>query len=324
MLREFDLSNLTTFTTPNELFFVRNHFAVPQLSPHNWKLRVTGDVASPLELNYDQLLRDANRNVAVTLECAGNGVGIGGVSTATWTGTPLATLLRRTRLKSGVRQIRLVGADRGTETPGSSPETFGRSIPLEKALHPDTLVAYQMNGVPLPVEHGFPVRAIIPGWYGMDSVKWLVRIEALSHADTSLYVTQRYVAIRLETIGSEQTPVTRMRVKSVIVQPRPGEIVSPGSYTIRGAAWAGENRVSRVEVSTNGGDSWQPASLEGEDRPYCWRLWGYRWFITAPGTYQISARASDDQGDIQPAERDPRRLDRYELDSYHSVRGEVR
>jgi DMSO/TMAO reductase YedYZ molybdopterin-dependent catalytic subunit len=324
LLREFGISKLTPFPTPNEGFFVRNHFAVPQLAVKEWKLRVMGAVGSPRELDHDQLLELASRELAVTLECAGNGVGTGGVSTATWTGTPLAALLRQANLGRGVKHIRLVGADRGIENTGEPAETFARSIPLEKALHPDTLLAFHMNGVPLPPEHGFPVRAIVPGWYGMDSVKWLTRIEALERADTSFYMTQRYVAIRLEVIGSDQSPVTRIQVKSMISQPAQGEILPLGPYTTRGAAWAGENNVAQVEVSTDGGENWNAASLEGNPRPYCWRLWNYRWLIAARGTYALSVRATDDQGNAQPATRDSRRLDSYELNWRHSIRCEAR
>src|SRR5207249_1230031 len=150
------------------------------------------------------------------LECAGNAVGSGGVSTATWKGVSLGTLLEEAGIGPGVRYIQLVGADRGTEHSSHAPISFARSIPLAKAMHPDTLLALRMNGATLPVEHGYPLRAIVPGWYGMDSVKWLVHIEALDHEDESFFMTQRYMAVRLQTVGSQQDPLTRMRVKSQI------------------------------------------------------------------------------------------------------------
>jgi DMSO/TMAO reductase YedYZ molybdopterin-dependent catalytic subunit len=260
----------------------------------------------------------------VTLECAGNGVGSGGVSTATWTGIPLATLLEQAGLSRAVRYIRLVGADRGVEAPSRVLLAFARSVPLEKALHPDTLVAFQMNGSDLSPEHGYPLRAIVPGWYGMDSIKWLTRVEALDHSDTSLFMTQRYVAVRLQAVGSDQRPITRMRVKSLITEPREGQFLTKTPHRIRGAAWAGENRVARVEVSTDGGQEWALAKLDKDIRAYCWVLWTYPWEPRDSGAYTIVARATDDHGNTQPASRDALRIDSYEMSWYHAVRCEVR
>jgi DMSO/TMAO reductase YedYZ molybdopterin-dependent catalytic subunit len=323
LIRTIDFSSLRTLLTPNDKFFIRNHFAVPQLSLSGWKLRVTGQVRSALELSYAEILSRPNLEYTATLECAGNGVGSGGVSAATWIGVSLGGLLNEASLGSGVKYIRLVGADRGVEGSSSAPLSFMRSIPVEKAMHPDTLLAFQMNGAALPAEHGYPVRAIIPGWYGMDSVKWLVRVEALEREDESFYMTERYMAIRLQTLGSEQVPVTGMRVKSQIAQPRQGEILMPGLHMIRGAAWAGENRVAKVEVSTNGGKDWNLVDLEKDCRPYVWVLWNYPWDVRVPGTYTIVVRASDDQGNVQPSTRDSHRFDSYEQNWYHSVQCEV-
>jgi len=319
LIRAVDFSSLRTVLTPNGDFFVRNHFAAPQLSMPSWKLRVTGRIRSALELSYAELMARPKRECAATLECAGNGVGSGGVSTATWTGVSLGGLLKEAGLGSGVRYIRLVGADRGVEGSSSSPLSFARSIPVEKAMHPDTLLAFQMNGVALPSEHGYPVRAVIPGWYGMDSVKWLIRVEALEHEDETFYMTQRYTAIRLQTVGSEQYPITRMRVKSQIAQPRQGEVLMPGFHMIRGAAWAGENRIAKVEVSTNGGKDWNPADLEKDRRPYAWVLWNHPWHVQVSGTYTIVVRASDDQGNEQPSTRESQRFDSYEQNWYHAI-----
>ncbi len=323
-IKVFGFSALQTLLTPNEGFYIRNHFAVPRLSPPEWKLHVDGRVRSPFEISYADILRQPSRTLTVTLECAGNGVGSAGVSTATWTGISLASLLKMAGLTAGVRHVRLVGADRGTEGSPNIPLAFARSIPLEKALHPDTLLAFQMNGAPLPAAHGYPVRAIVPGWYGMDSVKWLVRIEALDHEDASFFMTQRYVSMRLQVVGSEQSPVTRMRVKSLITQPRGGDILVPRLYTIRGVAWAGENKVAQVEVSTDGGENWVAATLDQDVRPYTWVLWSYPWEVRAPGVYEIVARATDDQGNVQAGCPDALRVDSYEMNWYHSVRCEVR
>jgi DMSO/TMAO reductase YedYZ molybdopterin-dependent catalytic subunit len=283
---------------------------------------VAGQVRSPFEISYAELKRETARKLTVTLECAGSG--LGGISTAIWEGVPLATLLGRARLNAGVKQIRLIGADRGMTESGRLPISFARSIPLEKALHPDTIVAFNMNGEALPVRHGYPARVVVPGWYGMDSVKWLAGIEALDRADTSYFMTQHYVAIRLGTVGSERRPVTQMRVKSLIVSPLEGAMVARGLVEIRGAAWAGENRITQVELSTDGGKSWAPATLDNDVRTYTWVMWTYVWDAQKPGTYAIQARATDDRGNSQPPARDSLRVDSYELNWYHSVRFEVR
>src|SRR5215831_15344938 len=175
-----DFSSVRTPITPNNQFFIRNNFSVPLLNPESWKLRVTGAVRHPLELDYREITNQPNRSLMVTLECAGNPVGGGGVSTATWTGTALRELLDRAGIEPGVKFVRFVGGDQGSVNGFSeSPVSFMRSIPLDKALNWDTLLAHQMNGGVLPAEHGYPLRAIVPGWYGMDSVKWLTQIEAL-------------------------------------------------------------------------------------------------------------------------------------------------
>ncbi len=158
----------------------------------------------------------------------------------------------------------------------------------------------------------------------MDSVKWLTRIEALDREDTSPFMTQEYVAVRLQAVGSERTPVTRMQVKSQIAWPRDEEVLASGQHTIRGAAWAGENKVAQVEVSTDGGQDWDPASLEKSAAQYAWALWNYHWEAQRPGEYRISVRATDDRGNTQPASRDPLRADAYELSWRQSVRCVVR
>jgi len=322
--QESDLSSLRTRLTSNELFFIRNHFAPPQVALSGWKLRVSGRVRTPLEITYEELLRKPSRTLTVTLECAGNGVGSGGVGNATWTGVPLKAVLAQAGMSSGAKEVRLVGADQGAENPADPRVRFARSIPVAKAMHPDTLLAYQMNGVPLPAEHGYPLRAIIPGWYGMDSVKWLTGMEVLDHPDTSYFMTRRYNATRLGVVGSDQRPVTRVLIKSLITQPREKEILKVGFNTIEGAAWAAENRVARVEVSTNEGKNWTTASLNWDSQPYSWVFWTYSWGVGAPGTYTVTARAVDDEGNVQPSARDSLRMDSYELNSYHSVRCEVR
>jgi DMSO/TMAO reductase YedYZ molybdopterin-dependent catalytic subunit len=318
-IEEFDFTTLRDAITPEGDFYIRDHFPAPRLASRAWRLRITGHVLSALELTYADIVRQPARNMVVTLECAGNAVGAGGVSTAEWTGIPLGKLLQQAGLRSQAKHIRLIGAD-GDRGPGF----FSRSIPLEKALHPDTMLAFRMNGAQLPVEHGYPLRAIVPGWYAMDSVKWLVQIQVLDREDTSPFMTQQYVSLRLQAVGSERAPVTRMQVKSQIAWPPDRALLIAGQYFVRGAAWAGENKVALVEVSTNGGQDWAAASLENSPAQYAWVLWKYPWDAQKRGEYRISVRATDEKGKTQPAARDPVRVDAYELNWRQSVACTVR
>jgi DMSO/TMAO reductase YedYZ molybdopterin-dependent catalytic subunit len=320
---DMDLSSVQALITPNQGFFIRNHFKTPVIRAEDWRLSLTGRFHSSLEIGYQEVLRLPKRSITVTVECAGNGVGGGAVSTAIWTGIPLRELLNRAGLEPGVRFLRLTGCDQGTAEAASEQIPFARSIPIEKALHPDTILAFEMNGVPLPAEHGFPLRAIVPGWYGMDAVKWLVSIEALGHQDLSHFMTERYVATRLLAVGTERRPLNRMHVKSQITSPREGEHLPLPACVIRGAAWAGESEVSQVEVAVDGGRIWARAELEAPPQPYCWVLWKYVWTPPGSGKYTIAARATDAQGRTQPATKDRLRFDQYDNDWYHAVRCEV-
>ena len=320
---DMDVSSAQSLVTPNQRFFIRNHFKTPLIRADDWRLSVTGRFHSSLEIGYQEVLKLPKRSITVTVECAGNGVGGGAISTATWTGIPLFELLNQAGLEPGVRFLRLTGRDQGTAETASEPIPYARSIPIDKALHPDTILAFAMNGVPLPAEHGFPLRAIVPGWYGMDSVKWLVSIEALGHQDLSHFMTERYVATRLLAVGTERRPLSRMHVKSQITSPREGERLPLRAYVIRGAAWAGESEVSQVEVAVDGGRLWARAELEAPPQPYRWVLWKYVWPPPGFGKYTVVARATDAQGRTQPATKDHLRFDQYENDWYHGVRCEV-
>lgn len=296
----FDLSLLEDWVTPTELFFVREHFPAPSVSSAGWKLSVSG-----VDFPYDELLSLPRKTLPATIECAENPVGGGLVSHAEWTGVSLALLLEKVQTGSA-SYVRLSGAD-----------GFARSIPLTKAMHPDTLIAYNMNGARLPENHGFPLRAVIPGWYGMDSIKWLRRVEFLDGEDANQgYVRQ----IRSLLAGTRPAgPVTAMRIKSAFSRPVDGAILVGRQFPVRGAAWAGENRVRQVEISTDGGKQWQPARLGGEPQPYAWVHWSYEWKIPRPGQYELAVRAADEQGRSQPPEREPDRLDDYERNAWQII-----
>lgn len=284
----FDLSLLDDPVTHNELFFVREHFPAPAVSTHDWKLSVSGR-----SLTYDQLTEMPSRSVAATIECAENPVGGGLVSHAVWEGVPLAEIAKRTQAPF----LRLRSRD-----------GFTRVIPTSKALHPDTLLVLRMNGDSLAPSHGGPVRALVPGWYGMDSVKWLEAIEPADAEDTG----KDYRRGMQSLLGASTGDAVRgVQVKSVFARPMDGAVLSGRKFILRGAAWAGEQRVSKVEVSTDGGASWRAAQL-GERKPYCWALWQSEWRIPAAGEHRLAVRATDEKGAVQPAQRDSRRADAYE------------
>ena len=304
----FDPSLLDDWLTPNELFFVREHFPQPQVSEHAWKLAFAGAAAEPFELPYDALLQQPRKTLPVTLECAENPVGGGLVSHAEWVGVRLGALLERAKPVAEARFVRLAGAD-----------GFSRTIPIEKARHGDTLLAHMMNGERLPEKHGFPLRAIIPGWYGMDSVKWLTRIELLAAAGGG--AADEYQRTVRTLLAPRQTgPVTAMNVKAIFSRPVDGAVLVGRKFTVRGAAWAGEKRVGSVEVSTDGGKSWGAARLASDPLPYAWVHWAFDWKIAGPGPHELVVRASDDAGRTQPAERARGRVDNYEQNGYQTVR----
>ena len=295
----FDLSLLDQPATPNDLFFVREHFPTPNVTAAGWAVAVKGAVAAPHKIGLDELASRPGKSLGVTLECAENPAGGGLVSHAEWTGISLASVLQAARPAAEAGAVRLTGAD-----------GFSRVIPLAKAVSPDTLLALTMNGEKLPVNHGFPVRALIPGWYGMDSVKWLDSIEVLAGAAPSQDYAREVVSLLAGRRRGE--PVSVMNVKSTFSRPMDGAILFGRRFILRGAAWAGENRVRRVEVSIDGGKSWQPARLESEPKPYAWVGWSHEWKISGPGTHELAVTATDDQGRQQPAERPSNRADDYE------------
>lgn len=198
------------------------------------------------------------------------------------------------------------------------------SLPLAKALHPDTLLAYEMNGEALSPEHGYPLRLVVPGWYGMTSVKWLVGIQALQRPFEGYHQSVYYVFAREGAAdGSPKERVTLLRVKSLVTWPQRGQVLPPGSHGIRGVAWSGQGPVSRVEVSTDNARSWRPAELEGCVSSYAWQQWEYRWDVEQAGVYLIRARATDDKGNTQPAQA-PWNFRGFANNSIHVVPVEIR
>jgi len=319
---EMPFENLDGFITPTKSFYVRTHFPIPKIDKNRWRLRVEGEVEMPFEINYGELIKLESQKIPVTLECAGNnrnfldpkvkGVqwGLGAVGNAEWTGVPLSILLDRAGIKPSAREIILEGADRGKLEDPKSPAgeiKFSRSIPLEKAR--DVLLAYKMNDVDLPAEHGFPVRAIVPGWYAMASIKWLQRIAVTDKPFNGYYQTLDYAFWKRRGDVAELVALSEMQTKAEIARPSEGEIVPANSNVrLHGAAWTGSGEITKVEISSDDGATWNEAKLLGESKPNSWRLWEFDWKTpNRPGKATLIARATDSNGSTQPPERDPDR-----------------
>jgi DMSO/TMAO reductase YedYZ molybdopterin-dependent catalytic subunit len=316
---EMPFSSLGGFTTPNESFYVRCHFPVPEISAADWRLRIEGDVEQPFELGYDELLSMDSRTIAATLECAGNnrsfleqkvkGVqwGLGAVGNASWTGVPLSAVLERAKAKPGAVEVILDGADEGEIANPPRPGgkiSYSRSLPLTKALD-DVVLAHTMNGEKLSASHGFPLRAIVPGWYAMASVKWLRRLIVTSQPFAGYYQSIDYTFWKRHGDLPSLAPLTEQQLKAEIARPEPGEIVPVDSdYRVHGAAWVGETLIERVKLSFDSGGSWVAAKLLGEPVKNAWRLWEYEWHTPKePGRRVLFARATDARGTGQPADR---------------------
>jgi DMSO/TMAO reductase YedYZ molybdopterin-dependent catalytic subunit len=297
---------------------------MPQLDVKNWRLKVEGAIERPLELNYDELTKMPSRTQVALLECAGNsrvfltpkakGVQweLGAVGNAEWTGVPLAAVLDRAGIKKGAVEVILEGADEGEikEDPKSPGKIhFARSLPLEKARKPEVLLAHRMNGKELPPSHGFPVRAIVAGWYGMASVKWLTRIVVTDRPFQGFFQTIDYSYFERRQGLPSLVPLTEMEVKAEIARPARYEVIpAKSAYRIHGAAWAGESEVTKVEVSTDGGTTWAEARLLGKPVPHSWRLWEYEWQTPSKaGFVTVMARATDQRNRVQAGKHDPDR-----------------
>ncbi len=315
---EMPFGSLNSFLTPVERFYVRCHHPIPKIDLGTWRLQIEGDVDEPFALTFDELRAMETRTITTTMECAGNGRTFltpqrdgaqwegGAVGTAEWTGVPLSALLQRAGVRSSVRDVILEGADEGEikEPPRPAGKIhYSRSLPLSKAKD-DVLLAFQMNGEDLTAEHGFPLRAVVPGWYAMAAVKWLTRIVASTEPYSGYYQTIDYAYWERGSSAPTLVPITEMRVKSQIARPEFAEAVRAGEpYRVHGAAWTTEAEITRVEISTDGGTAWNEARLLGDSLRNAWRIWEYQWAVpSTPGKVILMARATDSEGRTQPPE----------------------
>jgi sulfite oxidase len=324
---ETALSQLNTWITPTASFFIRNNLLMPSIDLDQWRLHVTGEVEHPLELSFRELQALRYVDVTNTLECAGNGRaffepkidglrwGRGAVGNAIFSGPPLHALLEKARPKAGARHV----AFKGMDVVPSDTNDFIRSIPLDKALDLHTLVALRMNRAPLTAEHGYPARALVPGWIGSCSIKWLTEIRVLKNEFDGFYMRSAY-RVTGPQASEDAKPIESLHVKSIITSVAPlrarSRAFTPSQdqnsalaeYTvsnrepirIQGAAWAGENAIAKVEISTDGSRFWRAATLGNERSPYAWRLWSFDWNPARLGTFALQARATDSRGHVQP------------------------
>ncbi len=270
--------------TPNDRFYVVTKNTIdPDVAPALWRLEITGLVSQPQTYNFEDLLKLPATTQQTTLRCISNGVGDGLMSNAIWKGVPLRTLLEAANPRAGVVEARLHGVDGYTDT-----------FAFAKAMEPSTLVVYAMNGEPLPARHGYPVRVIVPGLFGEKSVKWVTRIELVDHDVKGFYEQQGW--------GPNFVVPTTARFDQPADRQRLNQAQAAAGIRLRGVAHAGDRGVKQVEVSLDGGGSWQVAKIDFASSPLAWVLWSYDWKPARPGDYRLVVRATDGQGEVQTAE----------------------
>jgi sulfane dehydrogenase subunit SoxC len=300
--------------TPIGLHYLLTHYDIPAVDPETWRLEVDGLVENPLSLSLEDVRGREADELAVTMECAGNGRAhvephvvsqpwlLEAVGTARWRGTPVAGVLEEAGMEKGAVEVVFTGLDRGVE--GDEEQSYARSLPVADVLTGPSLLAYEVNGVPLPPQHGFPLRLVVPGWYGMTSVKWLTRITVVD-APFDGYQMRHSYRLRNEE-DEEGIPLGRIHPRSLMIPPGIPEflsrsrIVPAGECVLQGRAWSGLAEIGGVEVSTDGGETWADAEVERDGLGrWAWRSWRFVW-DAQPGEYELSSRARDAAGNVQP------------------------
>ncbi len=305
---ETPAASLALPVTPTAQVYVRTNFDIPELDPQTHRLHVSGAVGSPFNLGIADLAELDRATLVVTMECAGNDRTAivpavagepwtgGAVSTVRWSGVPLRAILERAKVDDRAVAVLFEGEDHGHVEGVAEDVRFARTLPLGDALHPDTLLATHMNDAPLTARHGAPVRLVVPGWFGMASVKWLRRIEVVTMPFRGHFQARRYVY----TDGRYSTPVTRMRVKSLIVDPAPGAVIPSGRTRVWGWAWSGDGAITAVDVCEKNAADWQPATLHEPESRSAWTRWEIDLDLNGEGACILRSRARDATGKVQP------------------------
>jgi DMSO/TMAO reductase YedYZ molybdopterin-dependent catalytic subunit len=302
--------------TPSGLHYLLTHYDIPVIEERTWQLNVTGRVSRPMTLTLDDLRTRAARTVRVTMECAGNGRAhlrprpvsqpwlVEAVGTADWTGVPLGDVLAEAGVDPTAVEVVCTGADHGVER--GVEQDYQRALPMADAVREEVLLAYAMNGMPLPPQHGYPLRLVVPGWYGMAHVKWLRDITVVDEPFTGFQNTEAYrVRQDADDVGD---PVTRIAPRALLIPPGYPDfmsrerIVRPGPVPLTGRAWSGHAPIVSVEFSADGGNTWAPAELgEADGGPWAWRRWSHTW-TASPGRHVLTCRATDADGNTQAVE----------------------
>lgn len=309
----FPLEALAHDVTPVGLHYLLVHYDIPLVDAAAWRLRLDGCVEHPLSLSLDELRARPSVTQEVTLECAGNGRTmlsprsrsqpwiVEAVGTGSWTGTPLAPLLSEAGLTDEAVEILFTGLDRGLES--GAEQAYQRSLTVAECERAEVVLAYALNGGPLPPQHGYPVRLLVPGWYGMASVKWLDRITAIGAPFTGYQQASAY-RLRLDE-DDPGIPVDRIAVRALLQPPGVPDFftrrrhVDAGRLTLQGRAWSGGGPITTVDVSTDGAVTWAPAEVAPAPGPHAWHRWTFSWEAT-PGEHELSCRATDATGATQP------------------------
>ena len=302
--------------TPTGMHYLVIHFDIPDVNADRWMLQVGGLVSQPLSLSLDDIKKRPARTMAVTMECAGNGRALlnprvfsqpwfnEGIGTAEWTGTPLKGILDEAGLTDGAVNIVFSGADQGIQ--GEVLQVYQRSLNIEESMREEMMLVYEMNGQPLQPQHGYPLRLLLPGWYGMASVKWLDRIEAVGDQFQGYQMAKSYRYTQDTEEPGE--PVTLIRVRALMIPPGIPDTMSrvrwltAGQQSLTGRAWAGRLGVSRVEVSVDDGSTWSEATLGEQVSTFAWREWSFDW-NAVPGWHTLSVRATDTEENVQPIDQ---------------------
>ena len=310
------LEGLRYDVTPAGMHYLLIHFDVPDGGDSSWSLSIDGLVDRPTALSMADVRARPKVTMPITMECAGNGRArltprpisqpwlTEAIGTAEWTGTPLPPLLGDAGVARDAVEIVFTGADRGIQ--GEIEQDYQRSLTIDEAMRDEVLLAYEMNGAPLPPQHGFPLRLVVPGWYGMTSVKWLTGITAVAEPFEGYQQTAYRFRQRPEDEGE---PVTRMRPRSLMIPPGIPDFmtrrrfVDAGPVTLVGRAWSGAGPIERVEVSTDGCASWLDADVGEPASAFAWTPWTFDWDSSTPGEHELSPRATDAEGNTQPLEQ---------------------
>ncbi|WP_257352359.1 sulfite oxidase [Pseudalkalibacillus decolorationis] len=311
--QETPIQFIKTDTMDNRLFYRRNHFSYPTISHSNYWLPINGLVTTPKWFSMNEIVRLPSKTIKVVLECSGDKRdlfepkvfgeqwGKGAISQGNWKGVSLRTLLKQVGMKDDAKQVVVEGYDNGKRTDLDTIHTYARGLPIDKALHPDTIIAYEYNNQPIPFKHGYPLRLIVPEWYAMASVKWIKQISIIDSNFSGPFQSIDYVYYPNKENDKNAFPVTTININSTIQKPLNMEVLNTGNHLIEGIAWTGKGYITKVEISTDNGETWLKTNLcQQPKEDYGWSSWVFEWSVSAKGEYSIMTKATDSYNRIQP------------------------